>query len=171
MEEQCIFCSIRDGKTPAYKVYEDEYVFAALDIRPANPGHLIIVPKKHHQIITQLEVNEMAQLFNVARTLIPVLIKATGAQGANILYSAGAAAGQRSQHAFLNLIPRFENDEVVLTWKPKELSESDFKDMQDKLIKTLSELGGKTVPPTEPEHPKKEKEEIYNIDSRPPKYW
>jgi histidine triad (HIT) family protein len=173
MEEQCIFCSIKDGKVPSYKVYEDEYVFAALDIRPANPGHLIIVPKKHHQILTQLDVNEMAQLFNVARTLIPVLIKATGAQGANILYSAGAVAGQRSPHAFLNLIPRFENDEVVLTWKPKELSESDFKDMQDKLIKTLSELGGQTQPsPPPPQPPKEEKkEEVYNMDSRPPKYW
>jgi histidine triad (HIT) family protein len=168
MTEQCLFCSIRDNKIQSYKVYEDDYVFAVLDIRPANPGHLLIVPKKHYPIITQLSVNEMAQLFNVARTLMPVVLKVTGAQGANILYSAGSAAGQKSPHAFLNLIPRKENDGVVVSWEPKELDEASFKEMQDKLIRTLSELG-KQQQPSQPSE--KEKPEVYNVGSKPPRYW
>ena len=43
----CIFCKIRDEKLPSYKIYEDEDFLAFLDIHPINPGHLLLIPKKH----------------------------------------------------------------------------------------------------------------------------
>jgi len=170
MEEQCVFCSIRDGKTPSYKVYEDDYVFAVLDIKPANPGHLLVAPKKHYPLITQLTINEMAQLFSVARTMIPVILAATGAKGANIVHSAGPVAGQRSPHAFLNVIPRFEDDDVIISWKSKEMDEQQFRELQKKIVSTLSEMGGQKPKAEEPK-PEPKKEELYKVESRPAKYW
>ena len=48
---ECIFCAIAEGKIPSVKVYEDEYVFAFMDIAPANPGHLVVIPKQHYRNI------------------------------------------------------------------------------------------------------------------------
>lgn len=47
MMENCIFCKIATGEIPSGKVYEDELVFAFLDHKPINPGHTMIIPKKH----------------------------------------------------------------------------------------------------------------------------
>lgn len=43
----CLFCKIIAGEVPSTKVYEDEYVYAFLDISPQAPTHLVFVPKKH----------------------------------------------------------------------------------------------------------------------------
>ncbi|HZK46940.1 MAG TPA: HIT family protein, partial [Atopostipes sp.] len=43
----CVFCMIRDGDIPARKVYEDENVFAILDMSQVTPGHTLLIPKKH----------------------------------------------------------------------------------------------------------------------------
>jgi len=49
-ERGCIFCSIIEGKTPAYKLSENKSAIAILDINPLSKGHSIIVPKKHDSI-------------------------------------------------------------------------------------------------------------------------
>ena len=43
----CIFCKIIKGEIPSYKIYEDEYTYAFLDINPVSEGHTIVIPKKH----------------------------------------------------------------------------------------------------------------------------
>ena len=48
---QCVFCAITEGKIPAKKVYEDDSLIGALDINPANKGHVILFPKVHSEIL------------------------------------------------------------------------------------------------------------------------
>ena len=43
----CIFCKIINNEIPSYKIYEDEYTLAFLDLSQATKGHTLIVPKKH----------------------------------------------------------------------------------------------------------------------------
>lgn len=45
--DNCLFCKILKGKVPSTKVYEDEKVYAFLDISPQAPKHIIIIPKEH----------------------------------------------------------------------------------------------------------------------------
>lgn len=45
--EDCVFCKIVKGEIPSYKVYEDDDVFAFLDIHPINTGHTLVIPKQH----------------------------------------------------------------------------------------------------------------------------
>lgn len=40
-----IFTKIINREIPAHIVYEDEKTMAFLDIRPAQPGHMLVVPK------------------------------------------------------------------------------------------------------------------------------
>ena len=52
----CLFCQIIAGQVPAYKIYEDDNVLAILDINPVNPGHTLIMPKKHS--VNMLDADE-----------------------------------------------------------------------------------------------------------------
>jgi histidine triad (HIT) family protein len=174
-EAQCLFCSISSGKMPSFKVYEDDHVIAVLDIRPATKGHTLVFPKKHHAFITDMPYEEMKYLFGVARTLMGVVMSALKVQSANILYSAGPAAGQKSPHLFLNIIPRSENDGVNISWEGKQMDEGDFKTVQQSIVDTLATLGGQqpkteTQPKLEPEE-KKELPEYHARDEGSARYW
>ncbi|MDD5291036.1 MAG: HIT domain-containing protein, partial [Patescibacteria group bacterium] len=50
----CIFCKIIAREIPSFKVYEDENVLAFLDIAPVNPGHTLVVPKKHYENMEEI---------------------------------------------------------------------------------------------------------------------
>src|SRR3989344_2863950 len=68
-KKQCIFCQIISGKIEAKRVYEDERVLAILDINPANPGHILLMPKEHYAIMPQIPKEEMEHLFMAAKAL------------------------------------------------------------------------------------------------------
>jgi len=133
IKQQCIFCRIISGEIPAKKVYEDSNVLAVLDINPANPGHILVVPKKHYQILPQMPDEESAYLLNICKKLSSVLFEALGAHGTNILQRNGPAAGQEVPHVHVHVIPRFEEDKVGLLWKPVKLEEAMFNEIQKKI--------------------------------------
>ena len=135
--EGCIFCSIVQGKTPTYKVFETQQFIVALDINAATKGHLVVIPKAHYKHIIEMPEQEYQSLFSLARVLMITLID-YGAKGANILYSLGESAGQRSPHMILHVIPRYENDKVHLVWEPQKLSEADFKAIQSAIASRIN---------------------------------
>jgi histidine triad (HIT) family protein len=104
----CIFCMIKDGKIPSEKVWEDENFFAFLDINPVNPGHTLIIPKKHEDYIFELDGAEYAALFNAAKTVAGPLKKATGAKRIGMLIE-----GFLVHHAHLHLIPINRGSEMA----------------------------------------------------------
>ena len=68
-KKQCIFCQIIEGKVQAKKIYEDEKSIAILDINPANPGHILLLPKEHYSVMPQIPEEEVAHLFMVSKFL------------------------------------------------------------------------------------------------------
>ena len=54
--EDCVFCKIIKGEIPAIKIYEDEYTFVILDIKPATEkgGHSLVIPKQHFETIDEI---------------------------------------------------------------------------------------------------------------------
>jgi len=88
-KKQCIFCQIVSGKVQSKKVYEDEHVIAVLDINPANPGHIVIMPKEHYSIMPQIPEEEVAHIFVVAKALSNTALRALEVQGSNILVANG----------------------------------------------------------------------------------
>ncbi len=171
--EQCIFCNIIAGKIPSYKVYEDNLFFAILDINPANPGHIVLMPKNHISSIMEMSEEQMQSFFLVARRLALAVLE-FGGQGVNFLYSLGEAAGQRSPHMIMHIIPRYKNDSVRFVWEPKKFSEEDFKMQQQK----ISSLVGRNVaasnqqvqkPPVVEEKPVEKK--IYTLEPFKGGYW
>ena len=116
--EDCIFCMIAAGDIPSKKVYEDENCIATLDIGPAAEGHVLVIPREHHQDITDVDAELLGKLFAAAKE-IGIRQKARlGAAGFNVVQNNGAAAGQTVPHFHIHVIPRYENGEQIVSWIP-----------------------------------------------------
>ena len=110
MTEDCLFCKIISGKIPSNKVYEDDAVFAFLDIYPASEGHTLVAPKKHFSKFTDMNAEDVASLFEAARKITAAVEKAFSAEGSNIGINNGEAAGQEVPHVHVHIIPRKKGD-------------------------------------------------------------
>lgn len=62
LQDDCAFCRIVAGQSPAYIVYEDDENIAFLDILPLRPGHTLVIPKKHVQQVSHLDAQTAASL-------------------------------------------------------------------------------------------------------------
>ena len=107
----CIFCDILAGKAPASFVYRDERVSAFMDIRPVNPGHILVIPNAHAAYLEELDPEDGAEIFKVGQQLA-VKVREIGVKcdGVNLLLADGAAAGQEIFHVHLHVIPRWRGD-------------------------------------------------------------
>ena len=116
----CIFCAIVAGNIPAAAVYEDEHVLAFMDIAPANPGHLLIIPKRHYRNIFDMPTEVGSKIMQVAIPLARAIRTALEPDGLNLFQSNEAAGFQTVFHFHLHLIPRWEGDPLRLPWRPSE---------------------------------------------------
>lgn len=118
MAEECLFCKIIAGEIPSTAVYEDEDFKAILDVNPAARGHVIIIPKKHASNIYELEDEDAAKVFPIAKKIASALQKTYGCDGVNVLQNNGEAAGQTVFHLHVHVVPRYYGDGVQIMWKP-----------------------------------------------------
>lgn len=118
---ECIFCKIIDGSIPSAKIYEDEHVYAFMDIMPLTKGHTLIIPKNHKENVYDLSEEEASNLFKVVPKIASVLKESFGPVGMNLLNNNGAPAGQSVFHFHLHFIPRYDQtDGFRPTWITKE---------------------------------------------------
>jgi len=116
----CIFCAIVAGEIPASKVYEDEHVFAFMDIAPANPGHTLVIPKQHYRNIFEMPPEIGSKIMQAAIPIANAIRTALNSDGLNLFQSNEAAAFQTVFHFHLHLIPRWKGDPLQLPWRPRE---------------------------------------------------
>jgi histidine triad (HIT) family protein len=116
MQQNCIFCKIIAGEIPSATVYEDEDFKAIMDISPAAKGHMILLPKKHSANLLELDDETAKKALLVARKLAKALKEELGCDGINLLQNNGEAAGQTVFHFHIHLIPRYNGDQVNMTW-------------------------------------------------------
>jgi len=103
---ECLFCRIASAQIPSKKVYEDSSSFAFLDINPRNPGHTLVIPKRHAQDIFSIGERDAQELMKAIRKVAIGVRKATGAGGISITQSNGQMAGQVVPHVHFHVIPR-----------------------------------------------------------------
>lgn len=136
-KKQCIFCHIISGKVQAKKIYEDDKTLAVLDINPANPGHILLLPKEHYSIMPQLPEDELKHIFMVAKSLSNAALKSLEATGTNIVVANGSAAGQKAQHFMVHIIPRKEDDNISFSIPQNKIPENELNIIQKKLFKKM----------------------------------
>lgn len=117
---ECLFCAIVAGEIPSTKVYEDAHVLAFMDIAPATPGHLLVIPKQHYRNIFDMPAAVGSKIMEAAIPLATAIRKALNPDGLNMFQSNEAAGFQTVFHFHLHLIPRWKTDPLQLPWKPSE---------------------------------------------------
>jgi histidine triad (HIT) family protein len=139
-KKQCIFCQIISGKVASKKIYEDSICIAILDINPANPGHLLLMPKEHYQIMPMIPDEELAHLSMAAKALSHAMLKALKAQGTDIFIANGIAAGQRAQHFMMHIIPRKEGDKLPLDIPQTEISTKELAEIKKAVQERINDI-------------------------------
>ena len=133
----CIFCEIVAGRIPSATVYEDEHVLAFMDIAPANPGHLLVIPKQHYRNIFDMPAEVGSKIMEAAILLAKAIRKALNPDGLNLFQSNEAAAFQTVFHFHLHLIPRWETDPLRLPWQPSEGDIEEIGEIASKIREVL----------------------------------
>ncbi|MDL4842761.1 HIT family protein [Aquibacillus rhizosphaerae] len=125
----CLFCKIATGEIPSAKVYEDEDVYAFLDIGQVTKGHTLIIPKTHAKNIYETPSDIAEKLFNRVPKIASAIKETYKPIGLNILNNNEEAAGQSVFHIHIHLIPRYgKGDGFGAVWKtnPDQYSQEDL---------------------------------------------
>ena len=118
MSENCLFCGILAGSIPSTRVAENDRAIAFMDINPATPGHLLVVPRIHSTDLRTADAEDLTAATLLAQSLVARVIDRLDADGANLLSCIGAAAWQSVFHTHLHVIPRYQDDPLQLPWHP-----------------------------------------------------
>jgi histidine triad (HIT) family protein len=117
-----VFCRIAVGEERASLVHQHDAVVAFLDIQPVNPGHVLVAPRRHVELLSGLDDDLASALFGVA-LIVQRAVRASGVlcQGVNLWVADGVAAGQEVPHVHIHVVPRFTGDRfsVDYDWSTK----------------------------------------------------
>ena len=128
----CIFCKIINKEIPSHIIYEDKKLVCFLDINPVNQGHILLIPKKHYEMMEDVPDDLLSNLFITTKKLMVVLKKAMNAE-----YVILSVVGIDVPHFHIHLIPRYKKDGLANFWPTKKYSsEQEAKEIAAK-IKTL----------------------------------
>ena len=104
----CIFCKIISKQIPAKILHETANSICFLDAFPLTNGHVLVIPKNHHQKIQNMNRNENSDLFSLVHTMMSKVDSITGST--LIAIHNGENAGQEVPHVHVHLIPRSKSD-------------------------------------------------------------
>ena len=108
MAKPCVFCAIVSGAKEAPTVHQDGLTLAFLDHRPLFPGHVLLVPRGHHELLADLPVAQVGPLFQNARLLSQAVQSALEADGTFLAVNNGVS--QSVPHVHVHVIPRRKGD-------------------------------------------------------------
>ena len=111
--DDCLFCKIIAGEIPSTKVYEDDYVFAFLDIEPQAPFHAVVVPKKHISNTTQINSDNSIYIAKIFEAIAKIAEKENLQKGFRVVNNCGEDGGQTVGHLHFHLLAR-----RYLQWPP-----------------------------------------------------
>src|SRR6185369_5197091 len=122
-----IFDKILAGEIPSYKVYEDDHVFAFLDIGPLSAGHTLVIPKERKAQLHQLSDESAAAIGRVLPRVCRAVMRANG-----------AAAHQVVMHVHFHVIPKFGSEGLGILWPAQKLADSTARELVAAMSKALA---------------------------------
>jgi histidine triad (HIT) family protein len=146
--ESCVFCQIIAGEVEASFAYADASTVVFADRHPVNPGHVLVVPRRHIGRIAELDAATASGIWTTAVLVGSAVTKSGGASvGVNILLSDGEVAGQEVAHVHAHVIPRHRDDGFHIdadTWHDRAPSRQQLDDSAASLRVALSLLETRT---------------------------
>jgi len=131
--EKCVFCEIIKGNLPAFKIYEDNYNIAILDINPRSKGMALIIPRKHYEDFS--EDFELSEKCFKAAMLVANKIKKV----LNPLFVAISTFPSEVKHFHFRVYPFYKDQLPLFEGNPLKMKEEELKEIQLKLIEKPQE--------------------------------
>lgn len=101
----CIFCQIAAGTIPSTILHKDDKVVAFRDIHPQAPVHIVIIPVKHYDSLTEIRGDDfgvISYIFDVANDLARK--EGIAERGYRIAVNSGKEGGQVVGHLHFHLL-------------------------------------------------------------------
>ncbi|MBQ8908856.1 MAG: ribonuclease HI [Clostridia bacterium] len=102
----CLFCKIIAGEIPSFKIYEDKYTYAFLDIANDSDGHILVLPKKHCENMLDADSQTLAHVMESVQKIGRHLVENCGFGGFNVINNCGKDAEQSVMHLHFHILPR-----------------------------------------------------------------
>ena len=136
-DKECIFCKIARKELPCYKIYEDSDILAFLDRTPVNPGHTLIIPKKHSETILDTDEETLKKLMIATKKVSKAVYEGLKLEGFAVGINQFEVGGQAVPHLHIHIMPRHKGDGVKL-WLGREYeSEKEKIEVQKKITRLL----------------------------------
>lgn len=119
----CIFCDILNGKIDGHFLYEDDSHVSFLDKYPIDVGHSLIIPREHHERITDMNPEDVGKVFSLVPKIAKAILTATGADAFSLGQNNGRAAKQIIPHVHIHIIPRYNHKGTI--WTKRQISNDD----------------------------------------------
>jgi histidine triad (HIT) family protein len=139
----CIFCDILSGIAPTNFVYQDGICAALMDIHPVNPGHVLVVPRTHAALLSELDNESVGHILQVAQH-VDIALRASGikCEGVNLFLADGRTAGQEVMHVHLHVIPRFHGDGHHLRFSTAYFKRPSHAELEENAEAIRNQMGG-----------------------------
>jgi histidine triad (HIT) family protein len=136
----CTFCDIISGKVPAEIVWRGDDAVAFLDHRPLFPGHILLVPADHVEMLTDLPTTRVGLFFQTVQKLESAVERAMAAEGSFI--AVNNRVSQSVPHLHVHIVPRRKGDGLKGFFWPRHRYESEeqMRETADSIRKTLRHL-------------------------------
>lgn len=109
----CVFCEIVARRAPAAIVLDDQHTLAFADLRQANPGHLLVIPKAHIPDVRDLDAEVGAALMQSVTRVTRAVSATFPNDGISLWHSIGPAAFQEVPHLHIHVHPRLPDDGLL----------------------------------------------------------
>ncbi len=109
----CLFCKIIEGSIPSAKIYEDDYVYAFLDIEPQAPFHAILVPKIHICCADKIDCENSIYVAKIFEAVAKISKQENLENGYRVVNNCGSDGGQTVGHLHFHLLAKRN-----LAWPP-----------------------------------------------------
>lgn len=113
MADDCVFCALVRCEVESSPIYQDALTLAFMNLRQANPGHVLVIPKTHVATLDQLDPHTASALFQTVVKVSQAVQTAFQPDGYNIWQSNHAAAGQEIPHVHIHIFPRAAGDQQL----------------------------------------------------------
>lgn len=125
----CIFCRIVQGAAKSWKVWENEEVYAFLDIHPASRYHTLVIPKKHYENIFDIPEHELREVIAGVRHVSKLYEEKLGIKNLQIINSNGREGQQDVFHLHFHIVPRKTGDGQNIRWTTHPEWTEDYDEM------------------------------------------
>ena len=133
----CLFCDILSGKKNGHFIYEDDLHISILDRYPIDTGHSLIIPREHHELITDMKSSDVGEMFSIVPKIAKAILDATGADAFSVGQNNGRAAKQIVPHVHVHIIPRYNHKGTIWTKRSIE-DDAELSKLAEKIKKSIT---------------------------------